>query len=93
MKSRPEILISAPSEAQQGNKKWWTDHTMSYDWKKRIQEHEFSPEWFNEVDRRFIVSARHFAHAISPFDKIIPFADIRGKRVLEVGCEWACTPS
>ena len=86
MKARPEILISAPSEAQHGNKKWWTDHTMSYDWKKRIQEHEFSPEWFDEVDRRFIASARHFAHSVSPFDKIIPFADIRGKRVLEVGC-------
>jgi 2-polyprenyl-3-methyl-5-hydroxy-6-metoxy-1,4-benzoquinol methylase len=86
MKARPEILISAPSEAQHGNKKWWTDHTMSYDWKKRIQEREFSPEWFDEVDRRFIASARHFAHANSPFDKIIPFADIRGKRVLEVGC-------
>jgi 2-polyprenyl-3-methyl-5-hydroxy-6-metoxy-1,4-benzoquinol methylase len=86
MKARPELLISDPSEAQHGNKRWWTDHTMSYDWKKKIQEREFSPEWFDEIDRRFIVSARHFAHADSPFDKIIPFADIRGKRVLEVGC-------
>lgn len=44
MKARSEILISAPSEAQHGNKKWWTDHTMSCDWKKRIQEQ--SSEWF-----------------------------------------------
>jgi hypothetical protein len=33
-----------------------------------------------------MASARHFAHAGSPFEKIIPFADIRVKRVLEVGC-------
>src|SRR5262249_8138577 len=86
MKARPELLISAPGEAQHGKKTWWTDHTMSYDWKKKIREREFSREWFDEIDRRFIVPARHFAHADSPFDKIIPFADIRGKRVLEVGC-------
>ena len=86
MKAHPELLVSAPGEAQHGNKMWWTNHTMSYDWKKKIQKREFSPELFDEVDRRFIVSARHFAHADSPFDKIIPFAGIRGKRVLEVGC-------
>jgi 2-polyprenyl-3-methyl-5-hydroxy-6-metoxy-1,4-benzoquinol methylase len=79
-------VIASAGAAQSGNKAWWTEHTMSYDWKDRIVRQEFSREWFDEVDRRFIESARHFAHGDRPFGQIIPFDEIAGKRVLEVGC-------
>jgi 2-polyprenyl-3-methyl-5-hydroxy-6-metoxy-1,4-benzoquinol methylase len=59
---------------------------MSYDWKDKIVRQEFSREWFDEVDRRFIESSRHFAHSDRPFGRIIPFDQIAGKRVLEIGC-------
>lgn len=59
---------------------------MSYDWKNSIDLDKFSPEWFDEVDRRFIESARHFAHTDMPFGRIIPYQAIAEKKVLEVGC-------
>jgi 2-polyprenyl-3-methyl-5-hydroxy-6-metoxy-1,4-benzoquinol methylase len=59
---------------------------MSYDWKDTIARPQFSREWFDEADGRFVEAARHFAHSDRPFGKIIPFEAIAGKRVLEVGC-------
>lgn len=86
MKARQQLLVTTPSEAQSGNKAWWTANTMSYDWKDKVAVAQFSIEWFDEIDRRFIDSARHFAHGDNAFGNIIPFDEIRGKRVLEVGC-------
>jgi len=86
MKATSDAVIASAGEAQAGNKTWWTDNTMSYDWKDKIVRPEFSREWFDEVDRRFVESARHFAHTDRPFGAIIPFDRIVGKRVLEVGC-------
>lgn len=71
---------------QAANQEWWTRHTMSYDWNERIGIERYSSEWFDEADRRFIHGARLFAHGSQPFDKIIPFHEISGKRVLEIGC-------
>ncbi len=79
-------MIASAGAAQVGNKAWWTEHTMSYDWKDKIVRQEFSREWFDEVDHRFIESSRHFAHSDRPFGRIIPFDEIAGKRVLEIGC-------
>jgi 2-polyprenyl-3-methyl-5-hydroxy-6-metoxy-1,4-benzoquinol methylase len=59
---------------------------MSYDWKKKSDFERFSIEWFDDIDRRFIHGARLFAHDVTPFDRIIPFSNIRGKDVLEIGC-------
>jgi len=59
---------------------------MSYDWKDRIGQDRFSAEWFDEVDRRFIEGSRLFAHEHQPFDRIIPFDALAGRRVLEIGC-------
>jgi 2-polyprenyl-3-methyl-5-hydroxy-6-metoxy-1,4-benzoquinol methylase len=86
VKATSEAVIASAGEAQAANRAWWTEHTMSYDWKDKIVRQEFSREWFDEVDHRFIQSARHFAHGDRPFGKIIPFEAIAGKRVLEVGC-------
>lgn len=74
------------SAVQQGNRRWWTVNTMSYDWRGEIQHPRFSPAWFDEIDRRFIHSARLFATSRTPFDRIIPIEALRGRRVLEIGC-------
>ncbi len=86
MKATSDAVIASAGAAQAGNKTWWTDNTMSYDWKDKIVRQEFSREWFDEVDRRFTLSARHFAHSDRPFGRIIPFDQIAGSKVLEVGC-------
>ncbi|HET8648294.1 MAG TPA: class I SAM-dependent methyltransferase, partial [Vicinamibacteria bacterium] len=73
-------------EVQDANQLWWTHHTMSYDWKSRIAAARFSPEWFDEADRRFLHDHRLFAHDQRPFGRIIPFERLAGTRVLEIGC-------
>lgn len=74
------------SEIQQGNKAWWTEHTMSYDWKGEIQDERFTAKWFDAIDARFIHSSRLYATDQVPFDRLIPFEHLRGRRVLEIGC-------
>jgi 2-polyprenyl-3-methyl-5-hydroxy-6-metoxy-1,4-benzoquinol methylase len=71
---------------QAGNRRWWTERTMSYDWKSNIERRKFSPEWYDEIDKRFVFGARLFAHETVPFDKIIPFQQLEGQAVLEIGC-------
>jgi 2-polyprenyl-3-methyl-5-hydroxy-6-metoxy-1,4-benzoquinol methylase len=73
-------------EIQSGNETWWTQNTMSYDWEDRIAHEKFSAPWFDEVDRRFVDAARLFATDVNPFDRLIPFSSLRGRRVLEIGC-------
>lgn len=73
-------------DVQASNRAWWTDHTMSYDWHDKVVRERFSLEWFDEIDRRFIAGSRLFAHGVSPFDLIIPFSTLDGRRVLEIGC-------
>ncbi len=76
----------ALDEVQASNQQWWSDHTMSYDWKERIGSERFSTAWFEEIDRRLIFAHRLFAHDARPFGRIIPFDAIQGRRVLEIGC-------
>lgn len=78
--------VSALPEVQSSNQQWWTDHTMSYDWKDKIAAERFSLAWFDELDRRFIYDHRLFAHTDKPFGNIMPLDRLEGKRVLEIGC-------
>lgn len=88
MSSPADVTINSAPATQQGNKSWWTSNPMSYeDWgNDKVEYPQYSREWFDAIDRRFIRAARHFAHTDVPFGKVIPFADLNGKRVLEVGC-------
>lgn len=71
---------------QRGNAAWWTEHPMTYDWHGELALPFRSPEWFDAIDARFIAGAQYFATRIRPFDRILPLADMAGKRVLEIGC-------
>jgi 2-polyprenyl-3-methyl-5-hydroxy-6-metoxy-1,4-benzoquinol methylase len=88
MSSQIDVVLDSAPATQQGNKSWWTNNPMSYEaWgKNRVQYPQYSREWFDAIDHRFIQAARHFAHTDVPFGKVIPFAELKGKRVLEVGC-------
>jgi 2-polyprenyl-3-methyl-5-hydroxy-6-metoxy-1,4-benzoquinol methylase len=76
----------AVDAVQAGNKQWWTDNTMSYDWHGEISAERFSLPWFDAIDQRFIESARLYATDQRPFDRIIPFSRLQGAQVLEIGC-------
>jgi 2-polyprenyl-3-methyl-5-hydroxy-6-metoxy-1,4-benzoquinol methylase len=77
---------TAVEEIQKGNRHWWTNNTMSYDWTSRVGSEKYSLGWYDEIDRRFIESSKLFAHDARPFGKLIPYEAIAGKRVLEIGC-------
>ena len=71
---------------QQDVRRWWTDHPMVYDW------HERAPDltdaaYLEEVERRFL-SESWFAqpNGAPPYSGLIPFGELRGKDVLEIGC-------
>jgi 2-polyprenyl-3-methyl-5-hydroxy-6-metoxy-1,4-benzoquinol methylase len=76
----------AVSDIQQGNKSWWTNNTMSYDWHNEIAAPRFSLDWFDAIDARFLQGAKLYGTEVRPFDRIIPLDQLAGARVLEIGC-------
>lgn len=71
---------------QAANKAWWEASPMRYDWREELAPTLGDKSYFEEVDRRFLSSARKYTPPQKlPFDRIIPFAKIAGKDVLEIG--------
>jgi 2-polyprenyl-3-methyl-5-hydroxy-6-metoxy-1,4-benzoquinol methylase len=73
-------------EVQQGNSTWWTRNPMAYDWNGKIKFPRFSQEWYDAIDHEFLYGSRLFATSKQPFDRIMPLAELRGAKVLEIGC-------
>jgi ubiquinone/menaquinone biosynthesis C-methylase UbiE len=59
---------------------------MRYDWREAVSPAEFTSDFFDEVDTRFLQSVRKFmpwkAH---PFEEWLDFTALRDQRVLEIG--------
>lgn len=72
-------------DLQASSRLWWQTHPMSYDWHRSIRLPEGTPEFFDEIDRRFFSSSPYY-RGKRPFERWIPFEDLKEKRVLEVGC-------
>src|ERR1700683_2947155 len=81
---RSEELSSV--EVQSGNSVWWTRNPMPYDWTAKIKIPRFSPGWYEATDTAFLSGSRLFATSQQPFDRILPIPELRGARVLEIGC-------
>lgn len=79
-------LEAAPGDVQRGNESWWTSQTMSYDWKDPSGNERFTAEWFDDIDARFLQSARLFSDAANPFEELMSTSELRGRNVLEIGC-------
>lgn len=75
-----------PRAVQEGNKAWWSVHTMSYDWRDKSDLVEFTPSWFEDIDRRFLHAARLYTGAPNPFEELMAVEQLAGQRVLEIGC-------
>ena len=74
------------SAVQEGNQQWWTDNTMSYDWNDKSGLERFTSEWYDDIDRRFLYASRLHDDTENPFAALMGLDDLRGKRVLEIGC-------
>lgn len=73
------------SSRQEGNRRWWTDHTMSYDWKEKSGLEPYSLEWFDDIDRRFLFGSRLFNGTPNPFVELMDLDHLKDRRVLEIG--------
>ena len=74
---------------QDSIREWWEGNPMTYDWRGTSPYHEGTQEWFEEMDKRlFKHASSFFAHGYGekPFARLIPYANLNGKDVLEVGC-------
>jgi len=74
-------------EWQNTNKNWWEKNPMRYDFRgKPIEAQELSPDFFREVDRRFLRSVKiAFPWKSIPFDNFIDFEQLKSCNVLEIG--------
>ncbi|HEV7860742.1 MAG TPA: methyltransferase domain-containing protein [Pyrinomonadaceae bacterium] len=77
--------LDAGDKIQERNRSWWNQTPMSYDWREKITLAEGTREFFDEVDSRFY-SSSPFYRAAQPYGRLIPFAQLKDKRVLEIGC-------
>jgi 2-polyprenyl-3-methyl-5-hydroxy-6-metoxy-1,4-benzoquinol methylase len=75
-----------PGQVQDGNYRWWSSNPMTYDWRGEVRPEPLSLPWFDAIDQRFIHGSRLFATRDKTFDRMIPLAGLRGKKVLEIGC-------
>lgn len=66
--------------------RWWADHPMTYgEVHGEAADGLGTPAFFASVDERFLDWNRPL-HGSRPFDRIFPYDEYRGARVLEVGC-------
>jgi SAM-dependent methyltransferase len=74
-------------ETQGEVRSWWSRNPMTYDWRGEIPYEHGSPEWLEEVERRFLRET-WFAQppGAPPFSGLIPFDELGGRDVLEIGC-------
>jgi SAM-dependent methyltransferase len=71
---------------QVANQAWWERTPMRYDWREGLDQPPGSRGYFEEIDRRFLGSARgYMPERAIPFDAVIPFATLAGRDVLEIG--------
>ena len=77
--------LQTVDDVQHGNRSWWSDNPMTYDWHGDIRLAPGTREWFDEIDRRFVEASRPYLTSQRPFDRIMP-NDLHGQQVLEIGC-------
>lgn len=84
-KGPAETEVLAHDRVQAESRGWWEANPMSYDWHKTLPAAEGTPEFYDGIDRRFFASSS-FYKGKRPFERWIPFDQLKGKRVLEIGC-------
>jgi len=77
-------VVDDLTAVQAGNREWWEDTPMTYDWSGGPVE-PGTLAWFDDQDVRHRAAHDRFATDRVPFDRLIPYADLAGKEVLEIG--------
>lgn len=58
---------------------------MTYNWSSATSRGPRTVPWFDEQDRLSTLAHAHFATDDRPFDRLIPYEQLAGARVLEIG--------
>ena len=79
--------IEQTLDPQTGNRSWWEQNPMTYDWERTLRLQPGTRSWYEEIDRRFL-GASYFAEDAqkTPFGRFLKPELVAGKSVLEVGC-------
>ena len=75
--------------SQEQVREWWNRNPMSYDVDEPIAAEEGSVEYFRELDSRvFAPRVLRLTRGSDgrPFSRFVPFSELAGRDVLEVGC-------
>jgi SAM-dependent methyltransferase len=72
-------------QVQSGNVQWWESTPMDYDWRSRDPDAKSEREWFDDQDKMSARVHAHFATDRIPFDRLIPYARLAKREVLEIG--------
>lgn len=85
----PEKLPASEDEAREwqlANRAFWESNPMRYDWKENIRFPQGTREFYEEIDRRFFENAAEYLPpSVLSFGHLIPFGELAGKDVLEIG--------
>lgn len=87
--NNPTALPESAEQArawQAVNRSWWESHPMRYDWDDPLPTQEFSRAFYEEIDRRFLADVREYMPwQRVPFDRLVDYAQLGRKNVLEIG--------
>jgi 2-polyprenyl-3-methyl-5-hydroxy-6-metoxy-1,4-benzoquinol methylase len=85
-----KIIDNDDSESNEKNQSWWQNNPMTYDWGHDLGEIKYNKDYFDAVDEIF-----GYGHSLcnNPrwpdgyiLENFIPYNDLQGKSVLEIGC-------
>ena len=85
-----KIIDFDDTESNEKNQSWWQDNPMSYDWSHDLGEIKYNKNYFGAIDHIF-----SYGHSLcnNPrwpegyiLENFIPYNDLQGKSVLEIGC-------
>ena len=85
-----KIISSSDNDSNDKNQSWWENNPMTYDWGHDLGEIKYHKDYFEKIDYIF-----SYGHSLcnNPrwpngyiLENFIPYDELRGKRVLEIGC-------
>ncbi len=85
-----KLIGAKEHENNKENQIWWENNPMTYDWEGQLGELELTREYFKSIDKLFgeghsLVNNPSWPNGYI-LEKFIPYAELNGKKVLEIGC-------
>lgn len=87
---KAKLIGGTEARENEGNKDWWENNPMTYDWDKSLGEPEFTADYFRAIDEIFGDGHSLVNNPSWPaggiLENFLPYNDFAGKQVLEIGC-------